>query len=177
MRREAKLQKELKRRYGKLAETMEEYYHHLDLRSLDDLDDDVFAYIMPKVKGVNMLDLNETGITNESIKQLTKLEYVNELRLKGCTKIDNEAVPFINQLTQLTFLHLNGTGIDIDGLLGLTSLPLMKQLLFPSEALAPDAGKMRQLRKQLPVCEFVVNSKLYEFDDDEEEQWRRAGWI
>lgn len=80
----AKLQKELKRRYGKLAESMSEYYHHLDLRPFDDFDDDAFAYIMAKVKIVNMLDFNETEITNESIKLLTQLEYVNELRGKGC---------------------------------------------------------------------------------------------
>jgi hypothetical protein len=48
--KELKAEKELKRRYGKLAEGMEPYYHQLDLRPFDDLDDDAFAYIMTKVK-------------------------------------------------------------------------------------------------------------------------------
>ena len=69
----AKVQRELKRRYSKLADSISEYYHHLDLRLFDDFDDDAFAYIMKKVKGINMLDLNETEITNESIKLLTRL--------------------------------------------------------------------------------------------------------
>ena len=90
--KELKAEKELKRRYGQLAESMEPYYHQLDLRPFDDLDDDAFAYIMTKVKGVNMLDLNETEITNESIKLLTRLEYVNELRAKQCRNLDNGCI-------------------------------------------------------------------------------------
>lgn len=76
----AKDQKFWKRRLGNPGD-MEPYYHQLDLRRIDDLDDIGFAYIMEGVKGVDMLDLNELEITNESIKLLTGLEYVKELPL------------------------------------------------------------------------------------------------
>ena len=69
-RQEKKKAEQLKRRYGRLAESMEPYYHHLDLRPLTELDDDGLEYILAKVKGVYMLDLNETEITNKSIALL-----------------------------------------------------------------------------------------------------------
>lgn len=156
-----KKEKELKRRYGKLAEGMEAYYDHLDLRFFSEMEDDGFAYILTRLKGVNMLDLNETMISNESIALLTKLEYVKELRLKGCHSIDDECIPHLNQLTQLEFLHLNHTGVTLDGLLKLTALTRLHTLLF---SVADESGideKMIKLRLSLPACAFVVNSKPY----------------
>jgi len=163
--RKLKQDKELKRRYGKLAESREPYYHQLDLRLFDDLDDDAFVYIMTNVKGVNMLDLNETEITNESIKLLTRLEYVNELRAKGCYGLDNDCVEYLNQLTALTFLHVKDTAITIDGLLKLTGLPNLKVLMFSAEDVESIKDKMLQLQKNLPGCEFTVNSKPWLFDE------------
>lgn len=158
-----KKEKELKRRYGKMAESMEPYYHHLDLRLLDELDDDGFAFIMKNVKGVNMLDLNDTAITNESIKLLTRLEYVNELRAKECHGLDNGCIEFLNQLTSLIFLHVKSTGITIDGLLQLTNLTNLIELMFSAEDTENLEEKMMQLRKILPDCKFVVNSKPWAF--------------
>jgi hypothetical protein len=162
-----KKEKELKRRYGKLAEGMEAYYDHLDLRFFSEMEDDGFAYIMTRVKGVNMLDLNETLIGNESIALLTKLDTVKELRLKGCHLVDDECIPHLNQLTQLEFLHLNHTGVTLDGLLRLTALTRLRTLLF---SVADESGigeKMNQLRLNLPSCAFVVNSRPYQYEDSE----------
>lgn len=160
----AKLQKELKRRYGKLVESISDYYHHLDLRPFDDLDDDAFAYIMAKVKGVNMLDLNETEITNESIKLLTKLEYVNEIRAKQCRNLDNGCIDELNKLSSLVFLHVKSTAITIDGLLQLNNLPNLKELMFSADDVESIADKMHLLKEQLPNCSFIVNSIPYSFN-------------
>lgn len=157
--------KQLKRRYGQLADSMEPYYHHLDLRIFDDLDDEAFAYIMTKVKGVNMLDLNETEITNESIKLLTRLEYVNELRVKGCHKLDNGCIPYLNQLRSLSFLHLKYTAVNITGLLQLTNLTELRELMFSADEAEDIREQMRQLKRQLPGCLFTVNAKPWIFDE------------
>jgi hypothetical protein len=39
---------------------MSPYYDHLDLRGIDDMDDDLFVYYMTNVKGVNMLSITES---------------------------------------------------------------------------------------------------------------------
>lgn len=161
-----KEEKELKRRYGKLAESMSVYYHHLDLRPFEDLDDDAFAFIMAKVKGVNMIDLNETEITNESIKLLTQLEYVNELRAKGCNQLDNDCITYLNQLPSLRFLHLKSTAITINGLLQLTNIPELKELLFSADDVNQIRSSMLDLKALLPGCTFTVNGSPWIFDSE-----------
>jgi hypothetical protein len=154
-----KEEKELKRRYGKLADSMEAYYHHLDFRPLSDLDDKGFAYLMPRVRGVDMLDLNETEIGNASIALIAKLEYVKELRLKGCRHIDDECIPFLNQIRGLELLHVKATPITIRGLLQLHNQPALKTLLFSGESPEQDQAEIAQLKQLLPGCELIMDGK------------------
>lgn len=163
MKKQAKLQKKLIHRFGALAGSMEAYYHHLDLRALDDLDDAAFAFIMEKVKGVNMLDLNETEITNESIALLTRLEYLKELRAKGCA-LDNGCITDLNRIPSLEFLHLKNTMVTLDGLLELKDLIHLKTLLFSAGEEAHLKEKMMQLHALHPDCQFIIDGKNYEFD-------------
>jgi hypothetical protein len=142
---------------------MNEYVHHLDLRRIDDLDDEGLAYLLTNVKGVNMLDLNETEITNESIRLLTSLEYIKELQLKGC-RIDNDCIRELNKIGSLEFLHLKDTSITIDGLLQLKGLTHLRRLMFSAENIETIKEEMLRLRELLPDCEFTVNSIPYSFD-------------
>ena len=139
------------------------YHHHFDVRQIPDLDDEGFAYLLTNVKGVNMLDLNETEITNTSIALLTKLEYVNELRLKGCTEIDNDCIADLNKITSLRFLHVKNTGITIDGILQLNALTKLTEILFSDEDTAALKDKMLLLKNRLPNCNFAINSVPYIF--------------
>ena len=159
MANERKRQKELKRRYGQLAASMEPYYHQLDFRPLSELDDEGFSYLMGKVRGVNMLDLNETDIGNDSIRLLTGLEYVKELRIKGCRQLDNDCVRFLNQIHGLEFLHVKNTAITIDGLLQMAPSANFRTLLFSADDPDQIAEKIDRLQQMLPQCELVVNGK------------------
>jgi|GEM_PF-1814378 len=155
------------KRFGNPDRKPEPYYHHLDLRPIDDLDDEGFAYLMAGVKGVNMLDLNETGITNESIRLISGLEYVHELRAKGCGLLDNGCIPDLDKINSLRFLHVRSTGITIDGLLQLSSLTKLETLMFSAEDLASIKEKLLQLKLILPGCELVIDAKRYYFNATE----------
>lgn len=157
MANEKKRLKELKRRYGRMAESMEPYYHHLDFRPLSDLNDEAFAYLMEKVKGVNMLDLNETEITDVSIALLARLEYVKELRVKGCRQLTDACIDDLNRIRELEFLHVKGTRITIDGLLRLTEQPNLKTLLFSDDHPELIADKIQQLLAMFPACEIALD--------------------
>lgn len=157
----AKISKRTKWRFEKLANSMEAYYHQLDLRSWDEFDDEAFEFIMQKVKGVNMLDLNELDISNASIALLPRLEYVKELRIKGCRMIDNRAIPFIREIRQLEFLHAKGTGITIEGLLQIGPSDKFKEILFSAEEGIDISEKMSALIKAMPFCKFVINGTVY----------------
>jgi hypothetical protein len=139
------------------------YHHHFDVRQIPDLDDEGLAYLLTHVKGINMLDLNETEITNTSIALLTKLEYVNELRLKGCTDIDNNCIADLNKITSLQFLHVKNTGITIDGILQLSALTKLTTILFSNDDDKDIKDKMLLLKDMLPGCSFVINSIPYIF--------------
>lgn len=154
--------KNWQRRFGNLAD-MEPYHQHLDLRRIDDLDDEGFAYLMDPVKGVNMLDLNETEITNVSIKLLAGLEYLNELGAKGC-RIDNGCIDDLNKITSLKLLHVKNTSITIDGLLQLNGLVNLKTLLFSADDVESITEKLLQLKIMLPHCDLVIDSIPYYFN-------------
>jgi hypothetical protein len=150
-----------KRRFGAIGTT--EYHHHFDLRPIPDLDDEGLAYLLTNVKGINMLDLNETEITNASITLLTTLEYVNELRIKGCTAIDDDCITDLNKITSLQFLHVKNTGITIDGILQLNALIKLTDILFSNDDDKDIKDKMLLLKDMLPNCSFVINSIPYIF--------------
>lgn len=161
----ARNKKYWKRRFGNLAD-VEPYYDHLDLRRIDDLDDEGFAYLIAPVKGVNMLDLNETEITNASIKLLPGLEYVKELRVKGCY-LDNDCITELNKIPGLELLHLKNTSVTIDGLLQLNNLVNLKTLLFSADDVEAIRQKLLQLKSMHPACEFIIDGKPYYFDNIE----------
>ncbi|MEO6252016.1 MAG: DUF6678 family protein [Ferruginibacter sp.] len=151
------------RRFGSLA-NVQPYHHHFDLRRIDDLDDEGFAFLISAVKGVNMLDLNETEISNESIRLISTLEYVKELRIKGCHKIDDGCVADLDKITSLEFLHARNTSITIDGLLKLENLSNLKTLMFSAADVEAIQEKLIQLKAMLPHCDLVIDSKPYYFN-------------
>lgn len=144
-----------------MANALEPYEHWIDFRTLDDFGDEAFAYVMQNVRAVNILDLNETDIGNTSIALLSKLDYVKELRIKGCTAVTNDAIVFIRQIKELEFLHAKGTAITIDGLLKIGPSNTLKQILFSHDAAGDISTKMAALIKLMPQCEFVINGKPY----------------
>ena len=149
-----------KRRFGNSDAKAEPYGREFDLRPIDDLNDEGLAYLLTPVKGVNMLNLNETEITNKSIKLLTRLEYVKELSVKGCD-VDNDCITDLNKIPGLELLHVKNTSITPDGLLQLTNLTNLKKLLFSTDGVEADKEKIMQLQAMLPGCNFIIDGKPY----------------
>lgn len=139
------------------------YEDHLDFRGLPELNDDGLFHYIKNLRGINMLDLNETEITNNAIEMISKLEYVTELRIKGCENIDDKCIADLNNIKSLKFLHLKDTSITIDGILQLKDLTDLTTLLFSVDDTAVIEDKMLLLQEMLPNCNFVVNSVPYTF--------------
>ena len=158
----ARYTKYWKKRLGKI-EYNSPYQDHLNLIGITELNDSGLAYFLKNLKGINMLDLNETEITNESILALSNLEYVNELRIKGCTDIDNSCITSLNKITSLKFLHIKDTNITIDGILQLHALTELATLLFSDDFNEVTNDKMMELKQMFPKCSFIVNSIPYVF--------------
>lgn len=146
------------------SETKEFHYDRIDLRSVDDLDDASFANFLRHVRSVNMLDVNEAQISNESIRLMSTLEFVKELRAKGCHQLDNGCIPYLNNIKGLQFLHLRYTGVNIDGLLQLNKLDELTTLMFSADDVTAIEEKLLQLKMMLPKCELVIDAKRYYFN-------------
>jgi len=160
----SKNKKYWKRRFGNFVDNIEPYQHHFDLRRIDDLDDEGFAYLIEHVKGVNMLDLNETEITDKSISLLTGLEYVTELRAKENYGLTDDCADDLNKIKGLELLHVRSTGITIDGLLKLKDQHQLKKILFSADDVEAIKEKLLQLKTILPNCELLINAKPYHVD-------------
>lgn len=116
-----------------------------------------------KVSSIYQLDLDETDITDEGVKYLTRLENITELRLKGCKQITDQAMASICMLKGLELLHLIGTNITTDGFKRIGDLKQLKTLLISADAEDP---LLEEIFISLnPNCEFIVNYKAYPFVD------------
>lgn len=133
-------------------------------RLYDYVDDDDLVRMVGGINSVGQLDLDETDITNTGIEELVKLDSVQELRLKGCTNLTNEAMPFICSIKGLELLHLIGTSITTDGFKDIGKLSSLKKLLITADREDP---LLEEIYVQLAKgCEFIVNYKIYPFNED-----------
>lgn len=67
---------------------------------------------------LNVVNLNSTGITGESVELLSNLRHLRALFLAE-TRIDNSCIDWIVRLPELTELSLSRTGVTDEGVIGL----------------------------------------------------------
>jgi hypothetical protein len=139
------------------------HLHRVNFKLWDHVCDMDLLRIVSKVKSINMLDLDNTDITNRGIQHLTQLHQLKELRLKGIKAIDDDCLQYLNTFSELELLHLEGTSVTLDGMTKLSSLKKLKVLLLSFTANPEIKEKMIQLHTLLPSCEFILNYKPYEF--------------
>ena len=97
------------------------------------------------------------------VKLLTRLEYVKELRAKGC-RIDDGCIEDLNKIATLELLHVKNTGVTIDGLLQLNGLVNLKKIFFSADDVESITEKLLQLKIMLPHCDLVIDSIPYYFN-------------
>ncbi len=112
------------------------------------------------IKTIEQLDLDEAEISNEGLRHLTQLESIKELRLKGCTGIDNDGLPYLYQIKDLELLHLGSTLVTVNGLKEIGQLKRLKTLLISADE--AEMELLPNLAAQLPKdCELIVNHQTY----------------
>lgn len=104
---------------------------------------------------ITNLNLQDTQISDNGLKYLSRLKGLEILRLKGNTQLTNKCIPALNLLKNLEDLQLHGTSIDQNGFKDL-QLPHLKFLLLNNG----DKDVLLALSKQLPLCEILVKGKI-----------------
>lgn len=153
-----------KRMFGISGQPLKDFHPtigRLNFRDAD-LDDQELNWILDRARIIEQLDLDNTLVSDDSIRNLVRLEFIRELRLKGCRRVTPASLPYLSQLKDLELLHLNGTAITLEDLSALNDLPQLKLLLVSSDL---DESSILQLVAQvylqLPNVEINVNHRIY----------------
>ena len=155
-------------RHFKVPENLDEIPKNIERVSLRKTDgpiyDNALDYITYRIRRILQLDLDDTEITNEGIEYLTRLDCLKELRLKGCSNLDNGCVASLIRIKELELLHLEGTNVTVSGLENIYMIATLRTLLISADRGEPETEeKLRNIAIQLPPgCEFIVNHKDYE---------------
>lgn len=144
------------------------HLHHVRMRLWDNVIDEYLELMVTQVRSIDMLDLDETDITNKGVEHLTKMDFIKELRLKGIREINNDCIVHLNKINGLELLHVKGTSVTIEGILKLDSKPELKELFFSAKDDEITKEKMLELKKLMPDCSFTIDGKSYYFDEPEE---------
>lgn len=141
-------------------EDIQSHYQRVDFRCTA-IRDEELALLAGRVQSIEMLDMNDTQITKEGIRHLSKLKSLQELRVKDCADLDDECAVYLNQIQGLKLLNIKGTRITINGLLQLENLQDLKILIFSSDISDDFQQKLHRLAELLPDCELIVDGKTY----------------
>ena len=137
------------------------HLERVNFRIWNHVDDEQIEMMVTHVQSINMLDLDETNISNYSIQLLTKLSFIKELRLKGCGEIDDDAMPHINHIKGLELLHIDGTSISIKGVLQLRADHPLRMLLIGVDDPEQHQEELTTIAQRFPDCELIVNHKSF----------------
>ena len=110
-------------------EAIPTHSNYLSFRSSDITDEEI-GFLVNRITSIEQLDLDDAYITKEAIKHLTRLKHIGELRLKGCTELYDDCVPYLVQLKCLKLLHLVGTNITLGGLINMQYLADLEKLFL-----------------------------------------------
>jgi hypothetical protein len=143
-------------------ENIPKHRDRLSFRSSDITDEEI-GFVVTRISSINMLDLDDAYITSKTVEHLTRLEHLGELRLKGCTELYDDCVTYLTQLKGLELLHLVGTNITLEGLVGMHPLSDLKKLFISVDPKEKIEATMLRIREELPQCAFYINYRLYEF--------------
>jgi hypothetical protein len=128
-----------------------------------DLDDDYLFNLTSRVPIIGAFDLENTNITDEGIKRISKVKNVEKLELKNSRQITKNCQPYIDTLKELVVLNLMKTSITLDDVMVLKELQNLKELYMSSDKDEDyNLEKIIEMKVILPNCIVYVNYETLE---------------
>ena len=135
---------------GKLSEQELQKIEELELHNTKITDEGLKE--VAKLQKLWLLILRDTKITDTGLKEVAKLQELDTLSLDG-TKITDEGLKEVAKLQKLRELYLSDTKITDVGLKELVKLPNLRRLNLSGTKIT-DAG-VAELKKALPKCNII----------------------
>jgi hypothetical protein len=118
--------------------------------------DNELRLLANSVKRIRTLDLEGTLVSNLGIFHLSSLASLTSLRLSNCDRINDGCIPFLNRLTSLQCLYINGTDMSLEGLNYLNRLNDLSVLGISASQVEVCPEAFQKLRRLSPNCKTVV---------------------
>lgn len=121
-----------------------------------------FFYHTSRVPIIRAFDLENTNITDEGIKLISKVKHVEKLELKDSRQITKNCLLYINSLKELELLNLMKTSITLKDVMVLKDLQNLKALYMSSDKDDDyNLEKIIQMKDILPHCIVYVNYEMF----------------
>ena len=121
--------------------------------------DQFLLYLSFRIPTIHGIYLKFTKVTNEVIMNISTINNLTELTLREHSGITKECLPFLNKLTDLEYLDLTKTKIDLEDIPALYNLQNLKKLYVSSENTEKNnvSHHIVSLKKFIPSCIVFVN--------------------
>lgn len=105
--------------------------HYLDIKVTNGkkITNENLKVLTAASKHIVWLDLNDSGITNEGLREISKLQNLIRLRVDR-NELTDEGIAFLTALKNLEYLNLSYTGITRKSLKRLNELPRLEHIYY-----------------------------------------------
>lgn len=135
------------------------------------LNDEGLAHVSNCSK-IENLDLQDTEITNDGIKYLKNLEFLQYLRLKGNTQLTDECIPYLTEINNLLNLQIQETSITEVGLKKLTVIKYMEMITIQVWNNNFTFDGLLKISCELPHCEILAKGDGSFCNGEFEGKWK-----
>ncbi|GAA5096492.1 hypothetical protein GCM10023210_30310 [Chryseobacterium ginsengisoli] len=135
------------------------------------LNDEGLAHVSNCSK-IENLNLQDTEITNDGIKYLKNLKFLQYLRLKGNSQLTDECISHLLELENLLNLQIQETSITEDGLKKLTALKYMENITIQVQSNNYTFEGLLKISSKLPDCEILAKGDGTFCNGEFEGKWR-----
>jgi len=119
------------------------------------LNDEGVAHVSD-CREIEILNLQETEITNEGITYLKKLKKLKYLRLKENYQLTNACISALIAVEQLEDLQIHGTSVTEEGLSKLVVLKNLKDLTIDVRENNYTFEGLLKISKEIPDCHILA---------------------
>lgn len=160
--------------FGQITDTKNIPQEIAGVSGIDDPDynDEFFEILTSRVGIIHSIYLKETAITDHGVKLIAKVKQLKSLTLMKHTDVTRASLPYLNQLSDLTYLDIWRTDIVLDDLGSLNQLKNLKELYVSSARKAADdtypeldssviLEQVSNIKVLFPQCTFFVDFKEY----------------
>lgn len=137
---------------------------HLDISSLNMVDDDTVASLRPLTR-LTMLDMSSTRVTEACAESLRHMTHLRHLDL-GTTDVDDDTVASLLPLTELTYLGLERTELSVACVESLTRMTWLKTIDLSNMPFAvPGQPCIEALEAAIPGLTLYHGESGDEYDE------------